>query len=133
MRRSLQKLFGREGDLMADFAARTGPTVTHDKRVKTIVIDRHKSFSLNSIATDGHMTGLQKFVVAILPKKWAASVEAESRSWIARCSSCGLERSIWNLGGIGWKAAGNPRRYLFCVKCGQGRWHTISKRQPPDS
>jgi len=78
------------------------------------------------------MSPLQKLMLAVLPKKWAARVEAESRTWIARCSSCGFERSFWELGGIRWKAAGSERRYLYCPKCGQARWHTISKRQTPD-
>jgi hypothetical protein len=79
------------------------------------------------------MSLLQKLIVAILPKKWAASVEAESRTWIARCSSCGVERSVRELGGIRWKAAGSERRYLYCPRCGQARWHTISKWQTADS
>ena len=62
------------------------------------------------------MSSLQKLVVSILPKKWAASVESESRTWIIRCSSCGLERSVWEAGGIRWKAAGTARRYLLCPK-----------------
>jgi hypothetical protein len=75
------------------------------------------------------MSPLQKLVLAVLPKKWGASVEAESRTWIARCSCCGFERSVWELSGIRWKAAGSERRYLFRAKCGQSRWQTISKRQ----
>jgi len=78
------------------------------------------------------MSPLQKLVLAVLPKKWAVSVEAESRIWIARCSSCGFERSVWELGGIRWKAAGSERRYLSCPKCGQAHWHTVSKRQTAD-
>jgi hypothetical protein len=73
------------------------------------------------------MNRLQKSVVAILPKKRAAAMEAESRDWIARCA-CGFERSIWELGGIRWKAAGNPRRLLSCPQCSRSRWHTIHKR-----
>ena len=42
--------------------------------------------------------------VALLPKKWAGSMERESRTWMARCS-CGFERTIWEAGGIRWKAA----------------------------
>jgi len=78
------------------------------------------------------MSSLQKFVIAILPKKWAARMEAESRTWMARCSSCGFERSIWEAGGIRWKAAGTERRYLSCPECGRAQWHTIYKRQTND-
>lgn len=71
------------------------------------------------------MSSIQKFFVAILPPRWAAKMEAESRSWIVRCS-CGYARSIWDLGGIRWGAAGQPRRYLSCPQCGKSSWHTVS-------
>ena len=70
------------------------------------------------------MSSLQKLVVAVLPRKWAASIESESRTWIERCSSCGMERSLWEAGGIRWKAQA-PR-------CGGSQWHTIYKRQTQD-
>lgn len=78
------------------------------------------------------MSSLQKLIVAFLPEKWTANLEAESRTWIMRCSSCGLERSVWEAGGIRWKAAGTARRYLFCPKCGRSQWHTIYQRQTED-
>jgi hypothetical protein len=31
--------------------------------------------------------------------------------------ACGREASIWDLGGIRWKAAGAPRRRLNCSAC----------------
>ena len=78
------------------------------------------------------MSSLQKLVMAVLPKKWAASIESESRTWIVHCSSCGLERSFWEVGGIRWKAAGTERCYLYCPKCGRSHWHSIYKRQTED-
>src|SRR5215468_8750026 len=81
------------------------------------------------VTVDRGYESVTKVVGAVLLKKWAASAEAESRSWIARCSSCGFDRSLWELGSIRWKAAGSERRYLYCPKCGQAHWHTISKRQ----
>ena len=78
------------------------------------------------------MSSIQKFVVAVLPKKWAASIEAASRTWTARCCSCSFERSFWDAGGIRWKGAGKEKVYLSCPKCGQAHWHTIYKRQAND-
>ena len=75
------------------------------------------------------MTKLQRCFLSIVPEKWARSMEEESRLWMIRCS-CGYERSIWDAGGIRWKAAGNPRRYLRCQRCGQRSWHQIVKRDP---
>ena len=50
------------------------------------------------------MSFIQELVLAVVPRSSGA---AESRAWIARCESCGGERSIWDLGGIRWKASGN--------------------------
>jgi hypothetical protein len=78
------------------------------------------------------MSTLQKLVVALLPKKWAESMEAESRHWIFRCP-CGFERSWWDAGGIRWKAAGDDRRMMICPKCGQRTWHTTYKQHVTES
>jgi hypothetical protein len=75
------------------------------------------------------MSSIQKFFVAILPQRWAAAMEAESRSWIAQCS-CGFARSIWDMGGIRWGAAGQPSRYLSCPQCGQSCWQAVSRERP---
>jgi hypothetical protein len=54
-------------------------------------------------------------------------MEAESRAWKARCEVCRSERSVWDLGGIRWKAAGNPRRRLPCGNCGRVTWQVLGK------
>lgn len=73
------------------------------------------------------MTFTQKFFKAILPKSWAADMEAESRAWKMKCSSCGTEHSVWEMGGIRWKAAGNPVRRVLCPNCKQVAAHTVYK------
>lgn len=75
------------------------------------------------------MTSIQKFLMAILPASWARSMEAESRSWVVRCT-CGYERSVWDSGGIRWKASGTPKRYQLCMACGQLTWHTVFRKPP---
>ena len=72
------------------------------------------------------MSLIQRIVVAVLPRRWAESMEADSSSWMARCP-CGFARSIWEIGGIRWKAAGQPRQYLSCPQCGQRSWHTVTR------
>ena len=74
------------------------------------------------------MSFMQKLFVAILPRKWAESMEAESRRWMARCP-CGFERSVWELGWIRWKAAGRDHQYVSCPQCGQSHWHTLYKKR----
>lgn len=55
----------------------------------------------------------------------AAAMEAHSRAWLVICPDCGHERSIWDLGGIRYKAAGNPRLRLACPNCGKTGWHKV--------
>ena len=73
------------------------------------------------------MSTLQKIALALLPKSWAASLEKESRTWQAQCE-CGHSNSIWDLGGIRWKASGKPRNYFFCPVCQQNTWHVIRRK-----
>lgn len=75
-----------------------------------------------------NLSGMQKFVKFFVPKSLFASMETESRSWMVRCSNCNHERSIWEIGGIRWGAAGNPRVKRICANCGQLHWHSIYKK-----
>jgi hypothetical protein len=67
--------------------------------------------------------------MAIFPAGWGRSMEAVSRRWMMRCR-CGFERSIWDMGGIRWKARGTSRSYMRCLGCGERSWHTIYRRTP---
>jgi hypothetical protein len=79
------------------------------------------------------MSFFQKLFTRIFPRKWAESMEADSRSWFVHCR-CGMARSVWDMGGIRWKAAGRPRWYLKCPECGRRSWHTLSREAAsPDS
>lgn len=57
----------------------------------------------------------------------AAAMEAHSRAWLVQCPDCGFERSIWDLGGIRYKAAGTPRMLVRCPSCGRSGWHKVHK------
>jgi DNA-directed RNA polymerase subunit RPC12/RpoP len=78
------------------------------------------------------MSFFQRLFKAILPAEWARAMEADSRSWMVRCP-CGFARSVWEMGGIRWKAAGEPRVYRKCPECGQRSWHKVSRDRPPAS
>jgi hypothetical protein len=73
------------------------------------------------------MTFIQKFFTAVLPHAWAEDMRAESQQWMLRCTY-GFERSIWEVGGIRWKASGSPRRLMRCPQCGQRTWHTLNRK-----
>lgn len=70
------------------------------------------------------MSFVQRFFKTVLPGKWSRAMEAESRSWVMRCH-CGHETSVWDMGGIRYKAAGNPWRTGKCGKCGESISGTI--------
>lgn len=78
------------------------------------------------------MSLLRTTILSIVPESWAASMEAESRRWIMRCTTCGTEVSIWDAGGLRWKASGNPLRRTFCSSCGRKTWHTTNWRLEED-
>lgn len=70
----------------------------------------------------------QRLVSEVVPRTWATSMEAESRAWMVRCRSCGVERSVWELGGIRWKATGTKWTWGRCSECGKRSWHKIYRR-----
>lgn len=72
------------------------------------------------------MSLLQRLMLRILPQRAAQNMERDSRAWKARCR-CGFTRSVWEMGGIRWKAAGKPRWYLRCPQCGKRSWHTVER------
>lgn len=75
------------------------------------------------------MSTAQRLAKKLLPKKILDAMEAESRQWRVVCA-CGHDRSIWDIGGIRYKATGNPRTLLKCPACDKRTWHRVIK-QPP--
>jgi len=73
------------------------------------------------------MSGTQRFFTRWVDAETAAAMEANSRAWLVQCPSCGHERSIWEIGGIRYKAAGQPRMRLRCPSCGKTGWHKVYK------
>jgi len=70
---------------------------------------------------------VRRLITAIVPKRWADAMEADSRRWVMRCK-CGHETSIWEMGGIRYKAAGNPWTMGRCGKCGKTIWGRLYRR-----
>lgn len=75
------------------------------------------------------MSTVQRFFTAIFPRSWAESMQADSRQWMVRCK-CGFAQSVWDWGGIRWKAIGKQWWYLKCPDCGSRSWHKVSKEVP---
>jgi len=73
------------------------------------------------------MSRTQRFLTGLAGAETAAAMEAHSRAWLVQCPSCGHTRSIWELGGIRYKATGAPRTRLHCPSCRQAGWHPVSR------
>ena len=73
------------------------------------------------------MGRLRNTISKVMPRSWATDMEAESRQWMIGCDSCGFEQSVWDAGGVRWKAAGTPHMRRLCPNCGKVGWHTITK------
>jgi ribosomal protein S27E len=74
------------------------------------------------------LSGVQKFIKMFVSEVTFAEMETESRAWKVKCGNCNHERSIWELGGIRYKASGNKKMYHACPNCGQRNWHTAYKQ-----
>ena len=59
---------------------------------------------------------LRKLISMISPRL-ASSMEAESRQWMMQCPGCGHEVSVWDSGGIRYKASGTVWRLGRCSQC----------------
>lgn len=75
------------------------------------------------------MNGIQRFFTAIVPARIAAAMEAESRQWVLRCPNCGEGRSVWEAGGIRYKAYGSKRIRARCPTCGERKVLRLSKEE----
>lgn len=53
-------------------------------------------------------------------------MEEESKQWKFKCD-CGKEWSIWDMGGIRYKAAGNPSIRVKCPQCAKVQMLKINK------
>jgi len=70
---------------------------------------------------------LRDLILAVLPSAIAKDMESESRAWIMTCSQ-GHEQSIWDAGGIRYKAAGKPVKVAWCPACHRFRVQTLHYR-----
>ena len=72
------------------------------------------------------MTFIQKLIMRTLPKSWSATMKAESEQWIIRCPECDFHRSVWDIGGVRYKAASVGKKLrIRCPQCGDFRWMSL--------
>ena len=76
---------------------------------------------------------IQKVFTALLSEKQMEAMKTESEDWMVQCP-CGGETSIWELGGIRYKAKSIGKRSLIrCQKCGKRTWHRYYRKSEGQS
>ena len=53
----------------------------------------------------------------------------ESLNWMLKCPKCGHEVSVWEAGGIRYRARGEPRRRGRCQGCGEVSWLRVYRKE----
>ena len=75
---------------------------------------------------DRPLSGSQRLFCRLASPELFAATARESRLWKAECPNCRADTtSVWGMGGIRYKAAGEPRRRARCPRCGQKGWLRI--------
>ena len=75
---------------------------------------------------------LRKLMLWLLPGM-ASRFERDSREWMVQCTKCGHEISVWEAGGIRYKARGTVRRLGKCSNCGKTSMLRIYHKPTADS
>ena len=70
---------------------------------------------------------LQRLILALVPAATARDMEAHSRAWKLVCSACDGRTSVWDVGGIRWKATRGSKTFTWirCSACGQRTRHRL--------
>ena len=55
------------------------------------------------------------------------AIKKESMQWGFICKECKERSSIWEAGGMRYKAKGEPRIYIKCPKCGVKAMQKVTK------
>ena len=74
---------------------------------------------------------IRAIILRLFPRM-AAKFEADSREWMVQCPRCEHEISVWEAGGIRYKARGTVRRLGRCSRCGRVSVLRIYRKTPID-
>ena len=69
----------------------------------------------------------QRVILAFVSPATAAAMETDSRAWKLHCLKCAHAVSIWDLGGIRYRAYGNSRMLRRCRNCGRISWQQLRR------
>lgn len=76
------------------------------------------------------MSKKQKIFKFILPDKLFKEMEEESKKWIITCD-CGFNVSVWDVGGIRYKAVrlnGPKKIWGRCPNCKKSKYFSVIKK-----
>ncbi len=74
---------------------------------------------------ESSLSGAQRLFRRLTSPELFLAMERDSRLWKAECPHCRARTSLWEMGGVRYKAAGEPRKRMRCPKCGQSGWMRI--------
>ena len=76
--------------------------------------------------TERPLSGAQRLFQRLTSPELFAAMARDSRHWQAECPHCRADTTnVWEMGGVRYKAAGEPKRRARCPRCGQTGWMRI--------
>lgn len=74
------------------------------------------------------MSLIQRLIL-LLPKHWSDAIRADSEQWVLTCPTCGTVRSVWDIGGVRYKAYSRGKfTGLYCQTCRAWRMMPMTHR-----
>jgi hypothetical protein len=81
---------------------------------------------------DGGLSGTQRLIRRLSSPELFAAMERDSRLWKGECPHCRAQTSLWEIGGVRYKAIGEPlTRLLTGVLSNNARIVTESDKRNP--
>ena len=72
--------------------------------------------------TEAGLSSAQRMLQRHTSPELFAAMERESRLWKAECPNCQAKPSVWEMGGMRYRAAGEPKKRMRCPHCGKTGW-----------
>lgn len=74
---------------------------------------------------DRSLSSMQAMLKRRTSPELFAAMQRESRLWKAECPNCRADTPLWEMGGVRYKAIGEPRKRMRCPKCGRAGWMRV--------
>jgi hypothetical protein len=74
---------------------------------------------------EARLSGMQRMLQRRTSPELFAAMARESGLWKAECPNCRADTPLWEMGGVRYKALGEPKKRMRCPSCGQTGWMRI--------